>query len=437
MNYFINKKIKSWYPLNIIAVLFLICVFFSISANAFALNGNKSLREYAADYDFLVGAAADANQIPSGRNPIYTGILAGEFNKVSTENELTWKHIETYGYWGADQIINFAIQNNMAASGHTLLWQYRNPQWLIDGLISNPPTIATSQLPQILHDHINEVVTRYKGKIKYWVVVNEAIYPWPVQGVCRFRDYSVPNIPPIGSASNPANPFFPSDTEAYEAIKNAFIWTHQIDPDAILLYNDYHAEEMNFKSDCVYNLLDRLLADNVPVHGVGLQMHTGIPGPNIDSIKINIQRLVSLGLEVHITEMDVAVPQTNPTAADFQAQAQVYKNITVMCLQTPGCKSVQTWGLTDAFSWISSYQPLLFDRGYNPKPAYYSMLSAFGGTTSTLGDANGDGNVNGADYIVWMDNYSQTYSLGPSVGDFNNSRNTDGLDYIIWLDNYR
>jgi len=115
---------------------------------------------------------------------------------------------------------------------------------------------------------------------------------------------------------------------------------------------------------------------------VGFQMHISNLHPDIDSISANIGRFTALGVQVQITEMDVALPvdaDGNPTPADLQLQADVYRRIASACLAHAGCTAIQTWGLTDKYSWIGSHSKhtqgaaLLFDREYRPKPAYDAL----------------------------------------------------------------
>ena len=164
---------------------------------------------------------------------------------------------------------------------------------------------------------------------------------------------------------------------------------HAADPDALLFYNDYNAEGMNAKSDAIYEMLKELKAKGVPIDGVGLQMHTSAYfTPGADEIRQNIQRLGELGLQVHITEMDVALPvdsNGNASARDLQRQADLYGQIASACRSHPGCTAFQTWGFTDKYSWIGWHSngtegaALLFDRNYLPKPAYRAVRNALGG----------------------------------------------------------
>ncbi len=126
------------------------------------------------------------------------------------------------------------------------------------------------------------------------------------------------------------------------------------------------------------------MRQGVPIDGVGLQMHIEKP-PDIASISANIARFTALGVQVHITEMDVSLPvdaNGNASPADLQNQAEIYRQIAEACLSHPGCTAIQTWGFTDKYSWIGSHSKktrgaaLLFDRNYQPKPAYEAIRQA-------------------------------------------------------------
>ena len=121
----------------------------------------------------------------------------------------------------------------------------------------------------------------------------------------------------------------------------------------------------------------------VPIDGVGLQMHLFDFNADVKSIEENIARFTALGVQIHITEMDVAIPTTPSGDAlrpeDLQKQAEIYGAIARACLAHPGCTAIQTWGFTDKYSWIRSKTKgakgaaLLFDRGYGVKPAWEAV----------------------------------------------------------------
>jgi endo-1,4-beta-xylanase len=154
------------------------------------------------------------------------------------------------------------------------------------------------------------------------------------------------------------------------------------DPDALLFYNEAEGEAMDVKSDAVYALVRDFKQRGIPIDGVA-QMHILNLNPDFEGSARNIRRLAALGLQVHITELDVALPVTaqdflrNP--GDLQRQAEIYRRIALVCLSEPRCTAIQTWGFTDRYSWIRSWtkgtkgNALPFDRDYAPKPAYEAL----------------------------------------------------------------
>jgi endo-1,4-beta-xylanase len=167
-------------------------------------------------------------------------------------------------------------------------------------------------------------------------------------------------------------------------IEQAFRGAHEADPKALLFYNDYDAEMMNAKSDAIFAMAKDFKARGVPIDGIGLQMHVKADENRWPSIEENIKRLVGLGLQVQITELDVRVP-VGPSGqvsdADLKREAEVYRKAAAVCLEFPQCTAIQVWGVTDKYSWIPHEFPgqgagLLFDAQYRRKPAFSAVRDA-------------------------------------------------------------
>jgi len=146
---------------------------------------------------------------------------------------------------------------------------------------------------------------------------------------------------------------------------------------------------VNLKSNAIYAMVRDFRERGVPIDGVGFQMHIVKLHADIASISANIQRFTALGVQVHITELDIALPvdaQHNAHPEDLQLQADIYGRIATACLSIrlsySGCTALQTWGFTDKYSWIGSHSKqtqgaaLLFDRNYRAKPAYEALRNA-------------------------------------------------------------
>lgn len=325
----------------------------------------QSLRQAAGRKGMLIGAAVNVHYLSE---PTYTGTLAREFNMVEPEDAMKWAALRptesSFDFTDADKIVVFAQLHNMKIRGHNLLWHSYNPDWLVQG------HYTPEQLSQLLQDHISHVVGHYRGKVLAWDVVNEA---FDENG--KLRDSIWYNKPGISRPSSESqNIFF---------IEQAFRWAHAADPQALLFYNDAEAEEINPHSNAIYAMAVDFKRRGIPLNGIGLQMHFLRGVPSYASIAKNIQRFTNLGLQIHITEMDVALPVDAAGkvlhANDLLWQADVYRHIAEICLANPGCTALQTWGFTDKYSWVgwathhTKGAALLFDKNYQPKPAYYAL----------------------------------------------------------------
>lgn len=311
-----------------------------------------TLRGWADQRKFEVGAAVSIPALKS--DAPYRDLLAREFNLVVAENVMKWDATEpqqgTFSFADGDQLVEFASQNKMRVRGHCLVWHQALPEWVTKS------EWTKETLSQALRQHVTGVVSHYKGKIYAWDVVNEAISD---RG--EIRDSLWNNV--IGP----------------EYIEIAFRAAHEADPDVLLFYNDYGAEMINPKSDAVYNLVKDLKDRGVPIHGVGLQMHTSLQDYfDSRSLQSNIKRLADLGLIVHITEMDVRI-QDGFTPGQAASQAKKYGDVLRSCLAETACQAILVWGVNDKYSWIPQHYPgmgsgLLFDDAYQPKAPYQEWI---------------------------------------------------------------
>jgi endo-1,4-beta-xylanase len=324
----------------------------------------QSLREQATTDSILIGAAVNAHYFSEAD---YVSALSREFNLAEPEDAMKWKalrpDVKTFDFGAADRIVEFARSHNMKVRGHNLVWGTHNPAWLTHG------GYKPQELSDLLRRHISVVVGHFRGKVFAWDVVNEA---FDEQG--HLRDSIWLNHPGIG---------VPEGT-AY--IAEAFRWAHEADPAALLFYNESEAETINPKSDAIYVMVKAFREHGVPIDGIGFQMHIFNPTSDFPSIAANFSRFTQLGVQIHITEMDVAIPVDQAgrvrDAADLQRQAEIYRKIAQICLQTRGCTAIQTWGVTDKYSWLgwathkTKGAGLLLDRQYRQKPAYHALIRA-------------------------------------------------------------
>jgi endo-1,4-beta-xylanase len=313
---------------------------------------SDSLRAAAMGTGRRIGAAVQASLLMDAR---YSETVAREFNYLTAEYEMKWGAIEatrgTRTFFAGDDIVSFARGRGMDVKGHALLWHQSLPAW-VSGL-------SPSDLRAAVATHIREVASHFRGRVHAWDVVNEAV----ADDGTGLRD----------------TVFRQKLGDGY--IAEAFRLAREADPGALLFYNDYNGEGAGAKSDRIYDLMRRLLSEGVPIDGIGLQMHVSANNrPSDGNIAANMRRLASLGLIVHISEMDVkvnSVPGT--TEQKLEAQKVAYKSIVSVCMAEPRCEAVTFWGVTDAHTWISGDTPLLFDRQYAPKPAYTGVLEALRG----------------------------------------------------------
>ncbi|MCM3874323.1 MAG: endo-1,4-beta-xylanase [Pyrinomonadaceae bacterium] len=323
----------------------------------------QSLREQADKRKLLIGAAVNPGRFSEAP---YAETLAREFNMVEAENVMKWGGIrpaqDKFNFGPGDQVVAFAVAHKMKVRGHCLLWSEYNPAWLAKG------SFTPEQLSKLLEEHITTVMKHYSGKVFAWDVVNESFL---ANG--KIEPSIWYDSPGIGLAEKGT---------AY--VEQAFRWARAADPKALLFYNDYDTEGLNPKSDAVYEMAKDFKKRGVPIDGVGIQAHIiDLDMAGISSLAANMKRLTALGLQVHITEMDVGLRLEKTGAlmdqADLDRQAEIYRFVATVCVQEPGCAAFMTWGFTDKYSWIPGYtkgakgKALLFDQAYAPKPAYRAL----------------------------------------------------------------
>jgi len=317
----------------------------------------SSLRSLAQKRGIQIGAAVEAEPLRS--EPRYAETLAREFSMVTPENAMKFGPLrpsrDRYDFGDADAIVDFAESHGMLVRGHTLVWDNQLPGWL------TARTWPRDELIEILREHIMTVVGHYRGRVVAWDVVNEAV---------------------ADDGSLEDTIWLRSIGPTY--IEMAFRWAHEADPAAKLIYNDFKGEGQGRKADAIYARVQDLVHRGVPIHGVGLQMHLGlIEHPEPSHVEANMKRLAALGLQVHITEMDVAIKGA-ATAGNLSAQARIYRDALGVCLSAENCKAFVLWGFSDRHSWIphvsaTSGSALIFDEVYRPKPAYNALMDALCG----------------------------------------------------------
>jgi endo-1,4-beta-xylanase len=325
-----------------------------------------TLRKAADARHIVIGAAAASAHLAEAD---YVAVLGSEFSQLQAENEMKFGLIHPrpdtdpnpYDFKGGDALVAFAQSHTMLVRGHTLVWHNQVSKWVTEGKYTAP------QLATILQGHIRSVMTHYASKVYAWDVVNEAFSD---DGTMRQTIWY--DQPGIGAGAGT------------KYIEQALRWAHEADPTAKLFYNDYDAEEVNKKSDAIYAMAEDFKKRGVPLDGIGFQAHVSLKFDDpakLASFARNLERFAKLGLELHITELDIRLSDSSP--ASLAAQAKLYGEITTVCVQQPACKLVQTWGFTDKHSWIPAFYKgqgwaLLWDDKYQKKPAYEAVRDALG-----------------------------------------------------------
>ncbi len=306
----------------------------------------------------LLGVAVkDSHYIQ--RHPDYARAVADHFDVVVSENHFkmahVWKGPREYDFAEADWLVDWAAQNGQLVRGHTLLWHESVPDFLRD--------LPPHEVRDLVRDYITAFVSRYRGKIWQWDVVNEALAN-PADGGPPLRDT------------------FWLATLGPDYIADAFRWAHAADPSARLYYNDYRMEFPGPKADAARELVRTLRAAGVPVHGVGWQSHFDHHERPVPGVLANARRLQASGLEVGITEFDAAIPLSwGVSRGELASQADCYSAFLALAREG-GFSTFTLWGLHDGVSWLPRFTKgkkgaaLLFDRHLAPKPAFHAVAES-------------------------------------------------------------
>lgn len=332
---------------------------------------------------FMIGAALNQNQFEES-DTRGVPIIKAEFNTITPENVLKWESVHPrpggYAFEAADRYVRFGTDNGMFVIGHTLVWHNQTPRWVFEDAAGKP--LGRDSLLARMRDHIMTVVGRYRGRIRGWDVVNEALAE---DGTLR------------------KSPWLNIIGEDY--IAKAFEYAREADPSAELYYNDYSMENPAKRAGGVA-LIRKLLSQGIPVKAVGLQGHQKMDWPSVAQEDSTIAAFAALGVKVNITELDIDLlpravrgsgadvslnaglqPALNPYASGLpdsvqQALASRYAELFGVFLKNRDVMDrVTFWGVTDADSWLNGWPvrgrtsyPLLFDRAGGKKPAFDAVV---------------------------------------------------------------
>ena len=333
---------------------------------------------------FYIGVALNSDQI-LGNDMAALKIIKLHFNSVVAENCMKSEVIQPkegeFNFTLSDQFVDFGVKNNMHINGHVLIWHSQAPTWFF--IDNNGKDVSRDVLIQRMKTHISTLVGRYKGKVKSWDVVNEAIND---DGSWR------------------QSKFFQIIGEDY--VKLAFQFAHEADSSAELIYNDY-SMALPGRREGVVKMVKELQQQGIKISGIGMQCHIDLTFPAVDEFEKSIVAFAELGVKVMITEMDISVlPELNTNeGADISvnytydkafnpypdelpdsvatALANRYINFFRLFLKHQDKISrVTVWGVYDGQSWRNNWPvkgrtdyPLLFDRNYQPKSFIQTIIN--------------------------------------------------------------
>ncbi len=339
---------------------------------------------------FLVGTALNSDQF-SERDTLGVRLVTAQFNAITPENALKWECVHprrgTYAFEGPDRYVDFGTRRGMFVVGHTLVWHSQVPRWVFEDRRGKP--VGRDTLLARMRDHIHTVVGRYKGRIKGWDVVNEALNE---DGTLR------------------PSPWRRIVGDDY--IVKAFQYAAEADPEAELYYNDYSLENPA-KRDGAVRLVKSLQAAGVKVTGVGTQEHQKMDWPTPALVDSMFTAFHTLGVQVNVSELDVdLLPRaTRDVGADVATRARAKAGLDPYAAGLPDSAQaslarryaelfavyvrhkdavgrVTFWGVRDGDSWLNGWpvkgrtsHPLLFDRAGAPKPAFDAVVRVGTGQT--------------------------------------------------------
>lgn len=350
-------------------------------SNAVAQKTGNSLKKAFKD-KFYIGTAMSLPQI-NGTDVKSDQIITSQFSSIVAENCMKSMFLQPqegkFFFDDAERFVAFGEKNKMFIIGHTLIWHSQLPKWFF--VDKDGKDVSAEVLKQRMKNHITTVVSRYKGRVKGWDVVNEAIMEDGTYRKSKFYEI-------LGE----------------EFIPLAFQYAQEADPNAELYYNDYN-EWYPEKVKTVINIVKKMKSRGIRVDGVGMQTHVGLDTPKLSEYEKAITEYASAGVKVNVTEMEIsALPSPWGTSAnvsdtvEYQAKMNPYtkglpENIEkewenryldffrLFIKHEDKIRRVTLWGVTDNQSWKNDFPvkgrtdyPLLFDRNFKAKPVVEKII---------------------------------------------------------------
>lgn len=332
--------------------------------------------------EFLIGTAMNTWQV-AGLDKKAQEVVKKHFSAIVAENCMKIEEIhpekDRYDFSSADSLVAFGEANGITITGHTLIWHSQCPRWF--WYDEKGELVSPEVLKEHMRDHIYTVVGRYKGRIKGWDVVNEAI---------------------VEDGSYRKSPFYQILGE--EFIPLAFQYAHEADPNAELYLNDYGMNVPGRRNTYV-KLIKDLQARGLRIDAIGMQGHMGMDYPDLNEFEESLLAFAGTGIKVMITEWDMsALPSVN-FSANITDTVAFRKSLNPYTEELPDSVSqkwnnrmkevfnlflkhadkidrVTAWGVTDKESWKNDFPvkgrtdyPLLFDRNYEAKPFVKELIN--------------------------------------------------------------
>ena len=273
------------------------------------------------------------------------------------------KHFES-----ADRLLGFCDQHKIAMRGHCLMWNEWNPAWVT--------SMSTTERRMYFDSYIDEVVTRYSGRLQSWDIVNEPFWP----------GHRAPGGFRVG-------PWY--DAFGPDYVRRAFERAALVDRTTKFVLNEAQTERDDELGLAVRSGLLKLVADlkhaGVKLDVVGLQGHLQPQYPH-DPARFSefLHALADLGVDIYITEFDVC-DDIFPDDAEARdaAVARTAQQFLDTTLRHPAVKALITWELADNYSFYRGIfraknptaarlpRPLPYDDRLQAKPLWGVIAQAF------------------------------------------------------------
>lgn len=291
-------------------------------------------------------------------------LLRRQVSQLTAEWQMNMEYVigpdGSFRFDAPDRIAAFAQANNMRLFGHTLVWYAQVHQAF--------ETLDESRIGfgDAYRNYILAVAGRYRGRMSGWNVVNEPVAE-------------------MGDGLRES--LWSRRLGQLEHMSLAFRTAREADPTAELFLNDYNLEYFPAKRATFLKLAESLLASGAPLTGLGTQMHLAADVPRASIFEM-MQDLASLGLPIHVSELDVSLVRAENKALTRQElrqrQSAVYAEVAEAFARLPPNQrfAFTFWGLRDQDSWLKKEDatdtPAPFDDLGRAKSGAVAIAKIFG-----------------------------------------------------------